>query len=113
MRSDLNRTLNPLNRNLTPGGSTGGESALITFRGSPLGVGSDIGDFRFRYPEKFLAVYDLMLGARWISSYPCCMLWHLLITPLIMALSALRYKVWLGWSGGSSKRQWALGQDSG
>jgi amidase len=37
------RTLNPLNRNLTPGGSSGGESALIVMKGSPLGVGSDIG----------------------------------------------------------------------
>jgi amidase len=37
------RTLNPLNRKLTSGGSSGGESALIAFGGSPLGVGSDIG----------------------------------------------------------------------
>jgi amidase len=37
------RTLNPMNRSLTSGGSSGGESALITFKGSPLGVGSDIG----------------------------------------------------------------------
>jgi amidase len=37
------RTLNPLNRTLTSGGSSGGESALIAFGGSPLGVGSDIG----------------------------------------------------------------------
>ena len=38
------RTLNPHNRNLTSGGSSGGESALIAFGGSPLGVGSDIGE---------------------------------------------------------------------
>jgi amidase len=37
------RTLNPRDRRLTPGGSSGGEAALIAFRGSPLGVGSDIG----------------------------------------------------------------------
>jgi amidase len=37
------RTLNPYNRDLTPGGSSGGESALIGFRGSILGVGGDIG----------------------------------------------------------------------
>ncbi|KAF2674562.1 amidase [Microthyrium microscopicum] len=37
------RTVNPLNRKLTSGGSSGGESALIAFRGSPTGVGSDIG----------------------------------------------------------------------
>lgn len=37
------RTVNPLNRALTSGGSSGGESALIAFGGSPLGVGTDIG----------------------------------------------------------------------
>jgi amidase len=37
------RTTNPRNRTLTPGGSSGGESALIAFGGSPLGVGTDIG----------------------------------------------------------------------
>jgi hypothetical protein len=35
--------LNPFNRRLSPGGSSGGESALIASRGSPLGVGTDIG----------------------------------------------------------------------
>ena len=37
------RTVNPLNRNLAAGGSSGGEAALIAFRGSPLGIGTDIG----------------------------------------------------------------------
>ncbi|KII95903.1 hypothetical protein PLICRDRAFT_232733 [Plicaturopsis crispa FD-325 SS-3] len=37
------RTLNPYNRALTSGGSSGGESALLAFRGSPFGVGTDIG----------------------------------------------------------------------
>ena len=37
------RTLSPLNRKTTSGGSSGGESALIAFRGSPLGIGTDIG----------------------------------------------------------------------
>jgi amidase len=35
------RTLNPLNTSLTPGGSSGGESALVALRGSILGVGTD------------------------------------------------------------------------
>lgn len=47
------RTLNPRNRKLTSGGSSGGESALITFGGSPLGVGTDIGTL-FRESEKGL-----------------------------------------------------------
>lgn len=37
------RTMNPRNRALTAGGSTGGEGALIALRGSLLGVGTDIG----------------------------------------------------------------------
>ena len=37
------RTTNPYNRNLTSGGSSGGESALIAMRGSVLGIGTDIG----------------------------------------------------------------------
>ncbi len=36
-------TVNPFNRNLTSGGSSGGEGALIGFRGSCLGIGTDIG----------------------------------------------------------------------
>ncbi|PQE31249.1 hypothetical protein CJF32_00001847 [Rutstroemia sp. NJR-2017a WRK4] len=36
-------TTNPLNRNLTPGGSSGGEAALIAMHGSILGIGTDIG----------------------------------------------------------------------
>lgn len=37
------RTLNPANRALTAGGSSGGEGALIALRGSVLGIGTDIG----------------------------------------------------------------------
>ncbi|KAK6850342.1 acetamidase [Apiospora arundinis] len=37
------RTLNPWNTSLTAGGSSGGEGALLAFRGSPLGVGTDLG----------------------------------------------------------------------
>lgn len=36
------RTLNPVNTSLTAGGSSGGEGALVAFRGSPLGVGTDV-----------------------------------------------------------------------
>jgi amidase len=43
VNNTFGRTSNPLNRSLTPGGSSGGESALIAFGGSCLGVGSDIG----------------------------------------------------------------------
>jgi amidase len=36
-------TVKPYNRNLTAGGSSGGEGALLGLRGSCLGIGSDIG----------------------------------------------------------------------
>ncbi len=37
------RTVNPRNKNWAPGGSSGGEGAILGFRGSVLGVGTDIG----------------------------------------------------------------------
>ncbi|OAP64558.1 hypothetical protein AYL99_00530 [Fonsecaea erecta] len=37
------RTLNPFNRKLSCGGSSGGEGALVAFRGSPIGLAADIG----------------------------------------------------------------------
>lgn len=46
------RTVNPRNRKLTSGGSSGGESALIAFGGSPIGVGSDIGKKEERERER-------------------------------------------------------------
>jgi amidase len=39
----IGRTVNPYNTNLSPGGSSGGEGALIALRGSVLGIGTDIG----------------------------------------------------------------------
>lgn len=41
----IGQTVNPRNRNLSSGGSSGGEGALIGMRGSILGVGTDIGMF--------------------------------------------------------------------
>ncbi|KAG1747892.1 general amidase [Suillus paluster] len=52
------RTTNPCNRSLTPGGSSGGEGALISIRGSPLGVGSDTGG-SIRVPAAFCGLYSL------------------------------------------------------
>ncbi|KAF9554987.1 amidase, partial [Agrocybe pediades] len=52
------RTLNPYNRALTSGGSSGGEGALIALRGSPTGVGSDIGG-SIRIPSAFNGLYGL------------------------------------------------------
>lgn len=50
------RTLNPNNTLLTAGGSSGGEGALISFRGSILGVGTDIAG-SIRIPALCCGVY--------------------------------------------------------
>ncbi|KAJ4176244.1 hypothetical protein NW755_014526 [Fusarium falciforme] len=50
------RTVNPFNRGLTPGGSTGGEAALLGMRASVLGVGGDIGG-SIRCPAAHVGVY--------------------------------------------------------
>ncbi|KAG5645707.1 hypothetical protein DXG03_005402 [Asterophora parasitica] len=47
------RTVNPYNRSLTSGGSSGGEGALV---GAPVGVGSDIGG-SIRIPSAFSGTY--------------------------------------------------------
>jgi amidase len=52
------RTLNPCNRELTTGGSSGGEAALVTFCASFLGVGTDIGG-SLRIPSSFTGLYGL------------------------------------------------------
>ena len=52
------RTLNPHNLATTPGGSSGGEGALICMRGSPLGVGTDIGG-SIRIPAALCGLYGL------------------------------------------------------
>ncbi|EDU49711.1 Amidase domain containing protein [Pyrenophora tritici-repentis] len=51
-------TLNPKNRHLTAGGSSGGEGALIGIRGSPIGLGTDIGG-SIRIPAAFNGLYGL------------------------------------------------------
>ncbi len=54
----LGYTTNPKNRNLSCGGSSGGEGALIGLRGSPLGLGTDIGG-SIRIPAAFNGLYGL------------------------------------------------------
>ncbi|KAF5384166.1 hypothetical protein D9615_003363 [Tricholomella constricta] len=50
------RTVNPYNRSLTSGGSSGGEGALMALKGAPIGVGSDIGG-SIRIPSAFCGTY--------------------------------------------------------
>ena len=55
------RTLNPANRRLTAGGSSGGEGALLALRGSALGVGTDVGG-SIRIPAACNALYGVKPG---------------------------------------------------
>jgi amidase len=52
------RTNNPYDRNRTPGGSSGGESALIAAGGSPLGLGSDAAG-SVRLPAAFCGIASI------------------------------------------------------
>lgn len=51
-------TVNPHNRTLHPGGSSGGEGALIAMKGSPLGVGTDVGG-SVRIPAALCGLFGL------------------------------------------------------
>ena len=55
-------TWNPKNRHLTSGGSSGGEGALISLKGSPLGFGTDIGG-SIRIPAAFNGLYGIRPSA--------------------------------------------------
>jgi len=48
-------TVCPYNTNLSAGGSSGGEGALLAMRGSCLGIGTDVGGKNFDLPRFFLA----------------------------------------------------------
>ncbi|KAH8424824.1 uncharacterized protein LDX57_002567 [Aspergillus melleus] len=49
-------TVNPRNRMLTAGGSTGGEGALMAMHATPLGIGGDIGG-SIRVPAALNGIY--------------------------------------------------------
>ncbi|HET9109875.1 MAG TPA: amidase [Ktedonobacterales bacterium] len=52
------RTNNPWNLERTPGGSSGGQAAIIAAGGSPLGLGTDIGG-SIRVPSSFCGVVGM------------------------------------------------------
>lgn len=51
-------TRNPIHKGLTPGGSSGGEAALLALSASSLGIGTDIGG-SIRIPSAFCHLYGL------------------------------------------------------
>ncbi|KAI9821137.1 MAG: hypothetical protein M1827_003871 [Pycnora praestabilis] len=59
------RCTNPHNSKYSPGGSTGGESALLAFGGSRIGIGSDVAG-SVRAPAHFSGCYSLRCSTgRW------------------------------------------------
>ncbi|NWS74876.1 FAAH1 hydrolase, partial [Crotophaga sulcirostris] len=60
------QTLNPFNHQKSPGGSSGGEGALIAGGGSILGIGSDIGG-SIRLPSSFCGLCGLKPTAERLS----------------------------------------------
>lgn len=60
------RSTNPYNKNYTPGGSTGGEGALLAL-GGRIGVGSDVAG-SVRCPAHFSGIYSLKCSTgRWLK----------------------------------------------
>ncbi|KAF7167168.1 hypothetical protein CNMCM5623_000575 [Aspergillus felis] len=59
------RTLNPLNHQLTVGGSSSGEAALVAMRGSMVGFGTDIGG-SIRVPAMCTGLYGFKPSVGWI-----------------------------------------------
>ncbi|CAF4128540.1 unnamed protein product, partial [Rotaria sp. Silwood1] len=51
-------TINPLNRDFSCGGSSGGEGSLIAMKGSICGLGTDIGG-SIRFPTSLNGIYGL------------------------------------------------------
>lgn len=64
------RTRNPLSTRLSPGGSSGGESAMVGMHGSVIGVGSDIGG-SIRCPSAFANLFGLCPTTKRLSSMHC------------------------------------------
>ncbi|NWW93829.1 FAAH1 hydrolase, partial [Rhynochetos jubatus] len=72
------QTLNPLNHQKSPGGSSGGEGALIAGGGSILGIGSDIGG-SIRLPSSFCGLCGLKPTGgrlRWVLGVRCTRLFN-------------------------------------
>lgn len=103
------RTVNPLNRKLTSGGSSGGESALISFGASRIGVGTDIGSDPL-YP---IASKIANSSFRWLSPYPSRLYRDLHTAAFLRTISELPDSIGTGGSRSREQRQWPHGIDIG
>ncbi|KAI4518655.1 amidase [Schizophyllum commune Loenen D] len=86
-------TTNPHYRTLAAGGSSGGEGALIALKGSPLGVGTDIGG-SIRIPSAFCGLYGVRPTMRRLPYYGASNTYlgqgvHRSLGPLSRSLSGL------------------------
>ncbi|CDK25220.1 unnamed protein product [Kuraishia capsulata CBS 1993] len=63
-------TKNCLNLKLSAGGSSGGEGSIVGFKGSPVGVGTDIGG-SIRFPAAFNGCYGLRPTSYRVSGLGC------------------------------------------
>ncbi|QLQ80459.1 hypothetical protein HG537_0D04590 [Torulaspora globosa] len=63
----IGRTRNPCCTRLSPGGSSGGESAMVAMHGSAIGIGSDIGG-SVRCPAAFTNLFGLKPTTKRLSS---------------------------------------------
>ncbi|TFK71658.1 amidase signature enzyme [Pluteus cervinus] len=61
------RSTNPYNNKYTPGGSSGGEAALLAMDGAAVGIGSDVGG-SLRIPAGYCGIYSLKPSHGRISS---------------------------------------------
>jgi fatty acid amide hydrolase len=69
------RTVNPWNSERSPGGSSGGEGAIIAAGGSPLGIGTDIGG-SIRTPAHFCGIHGLKPTSGRVRTAPPRAIYH-------------------------------------
>ncbi|SMR45226.1 unnamed protein product [Zymoseptoria tritici ST99CH_3D1] len=96
--SFLGRTLNPYNINLSSGGSSSGEAALLAMRGSPFGFGTDIGG-SIRIPASFCGLYGLKGSSGFLPMSPAGLSpanlsIHNIVGPLSHSLRDLDYMLY-------------------
>jgi len=64
------RSMHPLDSDRTPGGSSGGEAAIIAAQGSMLGLGSDLGG-SLRVPSHFCGIHTIKPTERRLPIHGC------------------------------------------
>ncbi|NXM98731.1 VDHAP protein, partial [Sylvia borin] len=82
------QTLNPLNPQKSPGGSSGGEGALIAGGGSILGIGSDLGG-SIRLPSSFCGLCGLKPTGNRISDSPFVLAVTAMLGPMARDVDSL------------------------